>query len=171
MRTGRLSEFRHGQSYFRTDPRIILNQLDVCSSAPNPSGSMPGTKEDVLRSKAEPPVNSPTRFNNHGVTSFPLLSMPCSILSRTACSTAAWTLSPSLLCSAGMGTAKSVASGSGKVRDASTESAGAPPGLVMKYVLRIRAAASAGLDTDHGLWSISSAYHCCGIPYSPVDQS
>jgi len=73
---------------------------------------------NVLRSKACPPLNSPTRFNNHGVASFPLLSIPCSRLSLIACSTASWTLSP--VAEGRGGTAKSVAKGLGRVRPVST---------------------------------------------------
>lgn len=68
------------------DPRIVLDQRDVWTPA---SATIPcACRANSLDSKALPRVNSPTRFNNHGVTSFPRLSTPCSIDSRTACSTA-----------------------------------------------------------------------------------
>jgi len=141
MRTGRLSEFRHGQRYFRTDPRIILNQFDIYSSAQTQFGWM--QDQSVLRSKAEPPLNSPTRFNNHGVASLPLLSMPCSLLSLTACSTASCTLSP--VVDGGGGTARSVARGLGRFRPVSTY-------RQPRYEpdLRINLAAAAGSSTLHG---------------------
>jgi len=75
----------------------------------------------LLNSNADPPVSSPTRFNNHGVASLPLLSIPCSLLSLTACSTASCTLSP--VFEGGGGTARSVASGLGKVKPVSDTSA------------------------------------------------
>ena len=97
----------------------------------------------LLRSKAEPPVNSPTRFNNHGVASLPLLSMPCSLLSLTACSTASCTLSP--VVEGGGGTARSVARGLGRFRPVSTY-------RQPRYEpdLRINLAAAAGSSTLHG---------------------
>jgi hypothetical protein len=49
----------------------------------------------------------------------PRLSMPCSILSRTACSTACCTFSPRAAYSAGIATASRVARGCGRVRPAS----------------------------------------------------
>lgn len=101
---------------------------------------------------ALPLVSSATLARSQGVHSLPL-TPDCS-RSRTACSTASWMRSPEAAQESGIGTVRSVESGTGRLRPASVGQSQQTEGRCarMKGDERMTAAASEASRTFQGTW-------------------